>query len=117
MRAFVVLLNGKELATGGVGCGVLAANVTSVDPGPESSGHDEVGVQLGGLDTAKNEHVEWLQKRLRVGDEVRIRVVNADAVDRPHSRKRRNAAQELREQKQYVRNMAKKLGWTIRANR
>jgi hypothetical protein len=58
-----------------------------------------------------------VQKSLRIGDEVCIRVVETDSIDRPRRQKRRSAAEELREQKRYVRHFAKKLGWTIRTGR
>src|SRR5262245_32055497 len=124
MHALVLFVNGKKLATAGVGSrGVLAANVTWVgrlEGGPRSKGrvpNDRVGVVLGGLDSTTDEHLEWRQRSLRIGDEVCIRVIDAESVDRPRRRTRRNRTQELREKERYVREMAKKLGWTIESRR
>jgi hypothetical protein len=60
-----------------------------------------------------DEHLTWREVALEVGDEVRIQVVEAVAVDRPRRRQKRNRTQEQRQQEMYVRQMAKKMGWTI----
>jgi hypothetical protein len=121
MRALVLYINGKKVVTAGVNSrGVLAANITWVNVdkpaiGPKRSGGNEsVGVSLGGLDTAADEHATWCKRQLKVGDKVCVEVVEVESVDRPRSRQRRDRRQELRQQKQYVRKMAKDLGWTIR---
>jgi hypothetical protein len=72
MRALAVSVNGKRLATGGVEDGVLAANISSMNSSQKPKGRALVGVLLGGFDTAANERLEWVQKSLRVGDEVCI---------------------------------------------
>jgi len=74
---------------------------------------EQIGVALGGLNTETDEHVEWSQRPLRVGDEVCIKVIETDIVDTPRHRQRRNRTQELRQQKTYVRQMAKTFGWKI----
>lgn len=70
---------------------------------------------MGGLITPREEHVRWLNRDLKVGDEVRIRVAEDGQVNRPRSRERRDPAKELRAQKRYVRDMARKFGWKIQA--
>ncbi len=111
MRAFKVSLNGKKLCLAGVGeRGVLTAIVDWVagDRGEESS------LQVGGL--ANEEHVKWTrQKRLRVGDEIRVRIVEAATVDRPVKKQRIDPTETLRAKKHYVRMMAKELGWKIQS--
>jgi hypothetical protein len=121
MRAFRVSLNGKKLCTAGVGDdGVLTTNVTSVTGiRNASSGRsksvqsEDLFIQIGGLVSSRREHVSWLQRSLRVGDDVRIIVLERTSVDRPRSRKRRDSAEELRAQKKYVRQMAKRFGWQV----
>ena len=124
MRAFVLYLNGKKLATAGVGTrGVLSANITWVRRDKPQAGsrhktwNEELGVVLGGLDTTTDEHLRWCQRKLQVGDEVCLKVVEVKSVDRPRHRQRRNRTEELRQQKRYVREMARKFGWTIRTPR
>jgi hypothetical protein len=111
MRAFKVSLNGKKLCLAGVGDhGVLSVIVNWVagDRGAD------LFMEVGGL--ACEEHVAWIrQKHLRVGDEIRVKIVEAGSVDRPIEKRRVHPAEELRAQKRYVRRMAKKLGWKIQA--
>jgi hypothetical protein len=122
MPVFHVYLNGKKVSTAGVGeLGVLSAHVTWVRRKGEhtltkkpDSVEEELTLEVGGLVIPKEEHVRWLDRNLKTGDEVTIRVGEAAAVDRPRSRKRRDHSKELRSQKRYVREMAKRFGWKIK---
>jgi hypothetical protein len=106
MRAFKVSLNGKKLCLAGVGeRGVLSAIVNWVagDHGAD------LFMEVGGL--ASEEHVAWVsQKRLGVGDEIRVKIVEARLVDKPVEKRRVHPSETLSSQKRYVRMMAKKLG-------
>ena len=121
MPTFHVYLNGKKMSTAGVReLGVLSAHVTWVRRRIEDTGRkksegveEDLTLHVGGLIQEKEEHVRRLDRNLKIGDEVTIRVVEDGEVDRPRSRKRRNRAEELRSQKRYVREMAKKFGWKI----
>jgi len=119
MIAFNVYLNGKKLSTAGVGdLGVLSAHVTWVRRTPKDMQvkmpEEELTLDLGGLVSPKNDYVRWLDHAaLQVGDEVRITVGKAVKVDRPRSRKRSDPAEDMRRQKRYVREMAKRFGWKI----
>ena len=125
MPAFQVYLNGKKVSTAGVGdLGVLSAHVTWVRRKGEhtrakkpDSVEEELGLHIGGLVTPTEEHVRWLDRDLKAGDEVRIVVVDDAKVDRPRSRERRDPAKDLRSQKRYVRALAKKFGWKIQTRR
>jgi hypothetical protein len=125
MRAFVLYLNGRKLGTAGVGDeGVLTATVTWVRRKGEHNRStraagvvEELELSLAGLMTPTDEHVRWRQRSIKVGDEVRIKVVEVTTVDKPGHRKKRDRAQELRQQQTYVREMAKKFGWTLRRSR
>jgi hypothetical protein len=121
MPVFHVYLNGKKVSTAGVGdLGVLGAHVSwvrrkgehTLAKKPESV-EEELTLHVGGLITPTEEHVRWLDRGLKVGDEVRIKVVEAGAVDRPRRRERRDRSKELRSQKRYVKEMAKRFGWKI----
>jgi len=113
MPVFQIHHNGKKVSTAGVGeHGVLGAHVSWVRrPGKDA----ELTLHVGGLMTPIEEHVRWLDSKLKVGDEVSIRVIENAAIDRPVSRERRNRAKELRAQKRYVKEMAKKFGWKIQS--
>ena len=112
MRAFEVHLNNKKVCVAGIGDdGVLTAIMDYVC----GHGRNDTALSVGGL-TSENEHVRWVMRRkLRLGDEVLVKVVEAGPIDKPKARHRREAAQELRDQKRYVREMAKRFGWTISA--
>ena len=121
MPVFHVYLNGKKLTTAGVGeLGVLSAHVSWVrrvgkhtHSGKPGSVEEELTLHVGGLVSPVGEHVRWLDRQLKAGDEVSIRVAEDGHVDRPRSRERRDRSKELRSQKRYVREMAKKFGWKI----
>jgi hypothetical protein len=111
MRAFKILLNDKKLCLAGVGNrGVLSAIVDWVARDQE----ERLSLQVGGL--ANKEHLNWTGlKRLRVGDEIRVKIVEAASVDRPVERKRIDPTETLRAKKRYVRMVAKELGWKIQS--
>jgi hypothetical protein len=48
-----------------------------------------------------------------LGDEVRVRILESVSADEPAARKREEPERELERQRNYVREMAKKLGWTL----
>jgi hypothetical protein len=93
MKAFLVSVNGKRFALAGVGGhGVLTAAVTSIT-GRKLEGRGKLPsrleLYLGGLNTSSREHLRWHRRgpvKLRVGDEIKIRIVNAETVDEPLSR-------------------------------
>lgn len=118
MAVFHVYLNGKKVSTAGVGDkGVLSAHVTWVRRTREDMQiklpEEELTLEIGGLISPKEEYVLWLDRKLQVGDEVRIIIADAAKVDRPRTRKRSDPAEDLRRQKRYVRQMAKRFGWKI----
>jgi hypothetical protein len=95
MIAFEVKVNGKKTCTAGVvDAGVLSLMLTSVRRRVRGTGkatrHNpadhESGPRLhvGGLDSSDPthpKHVTWLTSRLRVGDEVSVRIRRAKLVD------------------------------------
>lgn len=112
MRAFEVYLNKKKLCIAGIGNdGVLSAIVNWVTRGDEG----DLFLDVGGLLSPTKEHVRWSkQKPLRVGDEVQVKIVETNTVDKPAERHKSDSVIKRRaSEKAYVRAMAKKLGWTI----
>ena len=112
MKAFEIRLNQKKLCTAGVEeQGVLTAMVDYVANGKRN----ELSLSVGGLITSTDEQVRWVQRRrVRTGDEIRVKVVEAESVDKPKVRYRRDPAADATAQKRYVREMAKKFGWSIK---
>jgi len=90
MIIFDVLLNGQPRCRAGVERGgVLTAVLSWLSP-EDSRGHprrEELWVRVGGINHP-DEQVEWLQDALQVGDEVTIKIVQADKADEPRKRKR-----------------------------
>ena len=88
MKAFVIHVNGKKLCTIGIGDGVLTAMVMRSSSSQHISGNiQEFFLQVGGLDAATNEHVDWnVPTELSLGDEITIKIVDAQAVDPEHNR-------------------------------
>ena len=86
MRAFEVHLNGKRICVAGFdGYGVLN---TMVDHVTAANGRDDIRLRVGGLMKATEEHVTWTNLRLKVGDEVALKVVETSSVDAPEHRYR-----------------------------
>lgn len=116
MKAFQIHLNGKKLCVAGVGeNGVLSAIVDCVT----MRGRDMLQISVGGLISSNAEHVRWLeQRKLRTGDQIQVEIVEVESADSPLTRRHRSdPAVELRERKRYLREMAKKFGWTITTGR
>jgi hypothetical protein len=121
MPAFQVSLNDKKLCTAGVGeHGVLTTMVTWVrrkggatrEKKPDSV-EEELSLHVGGLITPKQEHVDWVERRLKAGDEVRVKIVGTTKVDQPRARRKNDPARDLRAKKKYCRMLAKEFGWKI----
>lgn len=111
MRPSEVRLNGKKLCLAGIGDdGVLSAIVNWVT----RAGKGDLFLEVGGLLSPKEEHVDWIrQKPLKVGDEIRVAILETDVVDKPRHKHRIHPAERLKSKKRYVRLMANELGWKI----
>ncbi len=111
MRAFEIHLNGKKLCTAGIGDhGVLSVIVDWVR---RKSGPEQLHLSVGGMIGGALEHLSWRDLRLRAGDEVLVKVIDTQSADRPRRRRLPDATADLRAQKRYVREMARKFGWKI----
>ena len=116
MVALEVSLNGKRTCLAGTEqTGVVSANVcwvrrTDAQPGPR----EELFLEVFGLRTPEQESLRWRgQQPIKVGDEVRIKIVEAKRVSKPTTRHTETPADTLMAQKRYVRQMAKEFGWKI----
>jgi hypothetical protein len=92
MICFDIELNGKHLCRAGVGdSGSIYSSVVWVGGSPHSpkrggrtkAGVLELGV-TGGLGSLERQiHRQWVERRLRPGDTVSIKIVSAKSADRP----------------------------------
>jgi hypothetical protein len=93
MIAFNVYLNGNKLCTAGVGDdGVVSTDVSWMrrtgDRRKPNTPEEHLTIDVGGIDGTAGEYVRWQESRiLQVGDEIRIKIIDTDTVDRPPIRR------------------------------
>ena len=113
MRAFDVHVNGKKLCLAGVGIdGAFAAIISHV----VDKDRDGIRVSVGGtrgVTSALDENIQWASRTLKTGDEITLRIVEAESVDRPRTRKQVDHAETRRTNERLCRVLAKTLGWQI----
>jgi hypothetical protein len=127
MVGLEVYRNDERLCVAGVGdFGVLTACVNWVAHTPDrleqwategvSEQPAELNLQVGGLKTNERAalHKRWIDTSLRVGDEIRIHIVDAQRVDAATTEYRDDPVKDVEVKKAYVRRMAQELGWEIR---
>jgi len=118
MLAFEIYINGEKKCTAGIaGPAVLTAVVTWVlrSPAERRLRRKELNLGVGGLVSHSDEFRDWLQRDLRVGDEVTVRIIETATVDKPRKRRRiRATPAQIRQRKQaHLKRLAKELGWKI----
>lgn len=129
MLGYDIYRNNERLCVAGVGeFGVLTACVTWVAHSPEKLDRwsaegiseqepVELTLDVGGLKSeahAAASHLRWIDVPLRIGDVIKIHIIDASHVDTATTVYQDNPAQNLEEKKAYVRRLAKELGWEIR---
>ncbi len=92
MIALEISINGKKVLTAGVeDWDLLHANIIA-KRAREQQEHDEFDINVGGLpqqvEQEKLEHIRWGRKKLQIGDEITIRLIDTDSVDAPLKRYR-----------------------------
>ena len=86
---------------------IVRSDLRPVSAGKSSLRVDEeLGLDVGGLTTTTWEHLRWKTPRLRNGDEILIKIVEADAPDRPGSRERARTDEPVRAERKYVERAA-----------
>ncbi len=114
MKRMSVQYHGKETNISLPGAGVLSAIFTVVDKTDDRPGEeDDASLQLGGLDSTTNEHIEWDRVTLCPGDIIQIAIHDDQKSDPPRSRRSSNSKGSIEFTKERVRSLAAELGWTI----
>jgi hypothetical protein len=120
MIAFTVKINGKKIATAGVGDkGVLTVVTSWVnrkvrDPKPLAviPGQFEecCHLELGGLASREDEdaHLLWAGQDLCVGDEIKISVLETEKIDEPKSERRIKHKDAEENERKYYEQLKKK---------
>lgn len=101
---FQVLINGHRACVSGMdGYGVLSAVLSRVKRNPKAYpgknkhplkitkaewSKERIEFQVGGLDSITDQHLDWLRRDLRVGDEIVIKLLPAGRHDAPAGRRR-----------------------------
>ena len=120
MPVFHIYLNGKKLCTAGIDdTGVVAAHISWVRrrgehtrSGKPNSVEEELRLEVGG-NVPEDQILRWVDRKLKIGDELRVVIVKDAPVDKPRKRQWPDPAQALRRQKRRIKAMAKKFGWKI----
>ena|ERR1700690_303734 len=115
MRTFEVSLNGRELCTAGVGeDGVLTVIVRSQARNISRRGKEDLRLDVGGMIGSTMEYLHWQEQRLlRQGDEIQIRVAEAEVASKPCRREREDPTLGAKAEAKYLEHAAKRLGWKI----
>src|SRR6185369_12739065 len=100
MICLEISINGEKVCLAGVGAtGVVSAHVTwtkrrtehnSSEESQDKTTGENLFCMVGGLahkDDDHSSHLHWLYQKIRVGDEVTIRVINAETPDQPFEEK------------------------------
>ena len=114
MRTFEVFLNRKRLCIAGIEADCVLSAIINYVSIKRDRKRDRSGLTVGGLNTEKDEHVRWVNRSLRVGDEIRIRIAKRTRADKAVERIPRDRAKDMESMKRYVREYAKQLGWEIK---
>lgn len=89
MKAFMVSVNGRHICTAGIGLdGVLSTILSWAGGEPHLGAEGEFHLHIGGLDCRTDEHLNWPAPEVAVGDEITIRIIEAEHVDAEGSRRK-----------------------------
>jgi hypothetical protein len=118
MIVFEVIINGKRACRAGVGrAGVLTTIVNWVGRSPRAprkggrTRSGEAWVNVGGMHVTKgraNVHPRWLNRVVRPGDEILVRVVESRSSDRPKWKTVNTEADIRKQQRAYYFRMKEK---------
>lgn len=127
MFALEVFHNGTKVSTAGVGrYGVLSAGISWVSHEPEKLAEwakegeqvksPSITLNVGGISVERLAHVDWPMPEVKLGDEVIVRLREVNEVDEPKLEHSLEPDSKGVDQKEYVRRMAKELGWQVIEN-
>ena len=116
MTAIEVRVNGKRQCVAGIAHDGLVSAILSWfgrgDDRPELP-REDITFRVSGIDSKRDEHVDWLSRDMAVGDEIVLRVVDVPELVAPKKGSRKPVSDTRRHQKARVRRLAKQFGWKI----
>jgi hypothetical protein len=78
------------------------------------SGKEDLTLDVGGLIGSTMEYLRWQQlRRLRLGDEIQIKIAQAEVASKPLRRERDDPTLGAKAEAKYLENAAERLGWKI----
>ena len=109
MRALEIYRNGKKLCLAGIGYGDLGCHISLL----ENKRGKSAWLNVNGRPLANRfESHRWENRRVRLNDEFRVRIVGVETVDRPKIEI--DNEREIRKRTlEWVRDNAKHYGWTV----
>ena len=115
MMTFIFNKNGKYLCTAGMpGTGNLTANLVCNPKDPDGR---HLSIDVGGIDATPGQaarFLHWCREHLEAGDEISIRIVEADECDAPIETTMYPPEEiVLQSKKECVRRMCEELGWQL----
>lgn len=91
MKAFKIYLNGQYLLTAGIGDdGVLTSILSWVGGSAPRSSFGRLNFHVGGIDSTTEEHVDWSIPSVNVGDEITMKIIDADHISPENRRYKRD---------------------------
>ena len=120
MLCFEVYINGERRCRAGVGAaGVLSTIVSWVGKEPQSprkrgrTVRGEADIHVGGLyspEPGVNVYPRWLQEPLKLGDEISVRIVNADTCDQPYDVHSSSKEESEKREREYYEQLKRRFG-------
>jgi hypothetical protein len=107
MIGFEVEINGEKVCIAGFETpGVLTAALSWVKARPSNEGTNSEAItfHVGGLTdrgSERDEFIDWIRQSLSLGDEVKIRVLEAEEFDQPVRTYTRDASESVERARQY----------------
>jgi hypothetical protein len=106
---FQIEINDEKVCTAGIGeFGVLTATLAWVRNRDAANQNAQVtsgiALNVGGLTdsgSGQDEFVEWIRKRLSVGDEVKVTILENVHYDEPTERTQRDSAEQAEKAREY----------------
>ena len=113
MICFQIEINDEKVCTAGIGeFGVLTATLAWVRnrDQPTQDAQDTTGIALnvGGLTdrgSGSDEFVEWIRRKLSVGDEIRLTILRDVDYDEPSERNQRDSIEQAEKAREYYEQM------------
>lgn len=107
--ALEVIRNGRRVCTAGLAGkpGVITSILTCVSRDDSR----ELTLDVGGLDSAAQQHLTWATLAVRIGDEIAIKIVESSKISRVRSRTGVDLG--AKHEKAWLRKTARRLGYKL----